>query len=575
MKAPLFLLLCLWLGACQPAQTTTNDTPPNTPSVTATPNDDAGACAPQVVQALSRVQTICSATARNQACYGNALIEAELTQQDAPFAQAGDIMPFVNLRSLRLLANAMTGDYGVALLQLQANLPDTLPGQNVTFLLFGNAELRDAGADGLYFRAGVGDPICADLPRDGLLVQTPKGVASVNFRLNGVSVGLGSTAYFSYEGANTLRVSVVEGDALLEAEGTIQAVPSGMYSDVTLDDAGEAVAPPTLAQAYDPAPLQALPMSALERVVPVAPPLSPREGKGRVQVVDANGRPSNQFIVRASLPDNGAFVDAAVTTGALELDAGAYDIQIDTKPAYRVRVNVVAGQTLDLRHPPVGRVQVVDDDGTPIDYLVTAVLPNSTTYADTSLSGRLTLVEGAYTFEIRTNPITRVEVQVVADETLNVPLPAIGRVQVVDDNGAPTKVLISATIAGTNTVADSRLDGTLTLVAGDYNIRYGDNFQYRASVTVLKGETTLVRLPATSTATPTATERPSIRPIASTPTPTATERPSIRPIASTPTPTATELPSIRPIILPIATATPNRLIIIRATPTPTDDDDDD
>jgi hypothetical protein len=570
MKYALLLLSCLWLGACQPAQAPASATTPP-PATLATPdNDDASACAPQVVQALSRVQTVCGATARNQACYGNALIEAELTQNTTPFAQAGDIVPFVNLRSLRLLANAMTGDYGVALLQLQANLPDTLPGQNVTFLLFGNAELRDAGVDGLYFRSGVGDPICAGLPRDGLLVQTPKGIASVNFRLNGVSIGLGSTAYFEYADERRLRVNVVEGNALLEAEGVVQAVPSGTYSEIALDDTGEAVAPPTLAQAYDPAPLQALPMSALGRSVPIAPPLTPREGKGRVQVVDANGRPSSRFVVRASLPDGGAFVDAAVTTGALELDAGAYDIQIDTKPAYRVRVNVVAGQTLELRHPPVGRVQVVDATGAPIDYLVTALLPNSNTYADTSLSGGLTLVEGAYTFEIRTSPFTRVEVRVVADETLNVPLPPIGRVQVVDETGAPVRILISATVAGTNVVADSRLDGTLTLVAGAYDLRYGDSFQYRASVTVQDGETTLVRLPSASTAVPTQNERPTLRPaILPIATAVPTERPSIRPIASTTTPT--ERPVIRPFVVPTATSTPSRMTIERATATPDDD----
>src|SRR5690606_20836366 len=33
--------------------------------------------------------------------------------------------------------------WGVALMQIQANLPDTLPGQNVTFLLFGDVTIEE------------------------------------------------------------------------------------------------------------------------------------------------------------------------------------------------------------------------------------------------------------------------------------------------------------------------------------------------------------------------------------------------------------------------------------------------
>ena len=43
--------------------------------------------------------------------------------------------------------NASTGAWGVALMRIQANLPDTLPGQNVTMLIFGDVQIQNAGGE--------------------------------------------------------------------------------------------------------------------------------------------------------------------------------------------------------------------------------------------------------------------------------------------------------------------------------------------------------------------------------------------------------------------------------------------
>jgi hypothetical protein len=61
------------------------------------------------------------------------------------FEQAGDIVDVVNVLSLQLESlDEENGEWGVALMKLQASLPDTLPGQNVTFVLFGNVEIENA-----------------------------------------------------------------------------------------------------------------------------------------------------------------------------------------------------------------------------------------------------------------------------------------------------------------------------------------------------------------------------------------------------------------------------------------------
>jgi Bacterial SH3 domain len=103
-------------------------------------------CPSIVNAALSAVDSACSSTGRNQACYGN--IHLNATPQDGKtiaFNQSGDIADVADLKTLQLSSMSVTDNsWGVALMRLQANLPDTVPGQNVTVLLFGNVEIDSA-----------------------------------------------------------------------------------------------------------------------------------------------------------------------------------------------------------------------------------------------------------------------------------------------------------------------------------------------------------------------------------------------------------------------------------------------
>src|SRR5688572_3497666 len=96
---------------------------------------------PTIVQtALDATDAACEGTGRNQACYGNIDLSA-VPQEGIPqfdFDAPGDIIDVAGVRTLELEPLDETIDiWGIALMQLQANLPETLPGQNVTFLLFG------------------------------------------------------------------------------------------------------------------------------------------------------------------------------------------------------------------------------------------------------------------------------------------------------------------------------------------------------------------------------------------------------------------------------------------------------
>lgn len=103
---------------------------------------------PSIVQeALSATDQVCSTIGRNQACYGNIDLEAIPREgtETLTFNQPGDLVNVVDVQQFRLSPLDLTGEsWGVALMKLQANLPDTLPGQNVTFLLFGNVEIENA-----------------------------------------------------------------------------------------------------------------------------------------------------------------------------------------------------------------------------------------------------------------------------------------------------------------------------------------------------------------------------------------------------------------------------------------------
>lgn len=104
-------------------------------------------CTEVVQQAINLVGDTCGSTGRNQACYGNFSLEATARSgiEDFTFQQAGDVVNIADVETIRLQQlDPAESTWGIALLKLQANLPDTMPGQNVTVLLFGDVEVQNA-----------------------------------------------------------------------------------------------------------------------------------------------------------------------------------------------------------------------------------------------------------------------------------------------------------------------------------------------------------------------------------------------------------------------------------------------
>jgi hypothetical protein len=153
---------------------------------------------PEIVEtALALTEQQCGATGRNQACYGNALLQAQPQpgSNNFTFEKSGDIVSVAELQSLRMSAmDINNGLWGVALMRLQTSFADNDPTHNVTMLLFGDVELEN--------RVSVPIPVVVTHERE--VVFTQPSIAS--FRVAQVRAGQTMTATGRSQDGNWLRV---------------------------------------------------------------------------------------------------------------------------------------------------------------------------------------------------------------------------------------------------------------------------------------------------------------------------------------------------------------------------------
>jgi hypothetical protein len=257
---------------------------------------------PMIVEtALNSLDTLCTDTGRNQACYGNVSIETQFQTDmtDIQFTDVGDIIDVSTIQSMQLSPMDDT-KWGLALLRLQANIPDTLPGQNVTFLLFGDVEITNASDDfadtdlapmqAFYLKTGIGDAGCEEAPESGMLVQTPDGISEVAFNINGVDVAMGSTILFQAEANQDMTVSAVEGSAMMELDGNIHTAIAGMELRIPIDEHFRPTGPPPPPEAYREDTMRRVPSERLDRPIPPPPPM-PNDQVLEAQEMIRNGQP--------------------------------------------------------------------------------------------------------------------------------------------------------------------------------------------------------------------------------------------------------------------------------------------
>jgi hypothetical protein len=175
-----------------------------------------------------------------------------------------------------------TKEWGIAVLKAQANLPATLPGQNVTFLLFGDVTLDNPTSDMLAvtISTGIGQPDCEEAPQSAVMIQSPEG-SQVAMNINGADVTLGSTAYVTTNPeTQRMTFAVLEGTGVVSAFGVSQVVIPGMKTGVQLGGGPNgllASGPPNEPAPYDFANIQHAPVQLLDRQI-VVPPAGGADG---------------------------------------------------------------------------------------------------------------------------------------------------------------------------------------------------------------------------------------------------------------------------------------------------------
>src|SRR5262245_19211999 len=109
-RLPLLITLCLWHGVTIAAAQTDCPTIVNT--------------------ALQAADELCTDLGRNQVCYGNITLEATAYRDAASFIfdVPGDIADVGAIEALQLSSMSLEDEtWGIALMSLQANLPNSIP----------------------------------------------------------------------------------------------------------------------------------------------------------------------------------------------------------------------------------------------------------------------------------------------------------------------------------------------------------------------------------------------------------------------------------------------------------------
>ncbi len=114
-------------------------------------------CPALIERALGSIGDNCGGLSRNLACYGFEDVLASFsdeTPSDA-FAVPSDRVGLTTLRNIGTSPmDTALEKWGIALLSVQANLPDTLPGQNAVFMLLGDTEVENAVPPEAAFTSG-------------------------------------------------------------------------------------------------------------------------------------------------------------------------------------------------------------------------------------------------------------------------------------------------------------------------------------------------------------------------------------------------------------------------------------
>jgi hypothetical protein len=129
------------------------------PKTSEAQTDNLSVCSALAQEALDQSAQNCGDLGVNDACYGynrvSVLFNRDLSED--LFSEPSDRADVAELQTIETSAyNQSSAFWGVAVMKLQANIPNTLPGQAVTFILMGETEVQDAApAEGVVLPSTV------------------------------------------------------------------------------------------------------------------------------------------------------------------------------------------------------------------------------------------------------------------------------------------------------------------------------------------------------------------------------------------------------------------------------------
>lgn len=263
---------------------------------------------------LLALEQICTTVGRNQVCYANPNLQ---TLPALPnFANVGDVTNLADVASISMSPFTNNGsDWGVALMQVQANLPDTLPGQNVTILAFGGVSLEanpqpnaTAPMQSFYFTGGIGQSECQETPTEGIFIESPADAGIVELIINDVNLQIASSVFIGVNNSdptNTeLEFSTLEGLVIVERNGVQQIAPTGQKVGIQINEAFQPISNPRAPQPIDtnliPVPVRKIVDGETEITAPSIPSTVPAPS------VQASATPEG--IVQPDLPATGTCV---------------------------------------------------------------------------------------------------------------------------------------------------------------------------------------------------------------------------------------------------------------------------
>jgi hypothetical protein len=103
-------------------------------------------CPAFVHEALTTLDLTCDGLGRNALCYGNTLVSVTFNEEVGTdvFTKPSDKALLRDVQSVETAPlDPATEQWGLALMNVQANVPGTLPGQGVIFILMGDAQLEN------------------------------------------------------------------------------------------------------------------------------------------------------------------------------------------------------------------------------------------------------------------------------------------------------------------------------------------------------------------------------------------------------------------------------------------------